>query len=139
MRSVLAFVLVLVLQGVAFSEQAAPTAMPCSGDIAVVRVSKLKPTGTMAAFMKAVDAHRAWYRSHGITTNDIFTAPVLVEDSATKTMKVSATEVMSFHVRPPAADAKLPQTDAAWDAFVAQYRAVSDIANEWTVCMPKQK
>lgn len=42
----------------------AQNAPACDGDIALVRVSTIKP-GAMQGFMDAVAAHKAWYRSHG--------------------------------------------------------------------------
>lgn len=108
----------------------------CSGDPAVVRVSTIKP-GAMPAFLAAVAAHKAWYRANGVGDNDIFTAPVLVRDEATKRWKVSDTEVMSFHVRPPAAGRTPSRGDAAWNAYLKQYRDSSQIKSEYMVCMPK--
>ncbi len=35
----------------------------------MIRVSKLKPSATIADFDKAVAMHMAWYRGHGYTQN----------------------------------------------------------------------
>ena len=107
----------------------------CNGDIATVRLSQIKPTSSLPVFMKAMDAHRAWYRSHGFTNNEIFGARVIVVDAATKTEKYSDTEILTFHVRPPV----VGKPDAAWDAYVRQYRDSADIQNEYRVCMPKNR
>lgn len=48
----------------------APAAAPrCDGEVQVIRVSKLKPSATIADFDKAVAMHMAWYRGHGYTQN----------------------------------------------------------------------
>jgi hypothetical protein len=50
-------------------------------------------------------------------------------------MKYSDTEIMTFHVRPPSG----AKHDAAWDAYVKQYRDNSDIKYEYNICMPKAR
>jgi len=108
----------------------------CTGDVTVVRVSTIKP-GAMQTFMAAVAAHKAWYRANGVTDNEIVTAPVLVRDQATKLWKLSDIEVMSFHIRPPANSRTPNRGDAAWNAYVKQYRDSSDLKSEYMTCMPK--
>lgn len=108
----------------------------CDGDIAQVRVSAIKP-GAMQGFMAAVAAHKAWYRAHGFTDNVIVTSKVLVRDEKTGAMKYSDSEVISYHVRPPRRAEVGPKRDAAWDAYVKQYRDTSDLKSEYTTCMPK--
>jgi hypothetical protein len=105
----------------------------CDGDIAVVRVSTIKPGG-MDGFMAAVAAHKAWYRNHGFTDNVIVASRVILRDEKTGAMKYSDTEVVTYHLRPPKREGK---TDAAWDAYVKQYRDTSDIKNQYLTCMPK--
>jgi hypothetical protein len=107
----------------------------CDGDFAVVRVSEIKPSSSMEQYLKALDAHKAWYRSHGFMNNEIHTAKMLVLDKSTNSWKYSDSEIMSFHIRPP-----LPQDlklDAAWDAFVRQYDESSEIKAEYSICLPK--
>ena len=65
----------------AFAQNTLPA---CDGDIAVVRISAIKP-GAMPGFLAAVAAKK----------------------------------------------------DAAWDAYVKQYRDTSDIKNSYLTCMPK--
>ncbi len=115
----------------------AQTPMPaCAGDIAVVRVSTIKPGG-LDGFLAAVAAHKAWYRTHGFADNAIVAARVIVRDEKTKTMKYSDAEVVTHHVRPPGPDQTAAKRDAAWDAYVKQYRDTSDIKSEYMTCMPK--
>jgi hypothetical protein len=111
------------------------TLPPCGGDLAIVRVSTIKP-GAMEGFMAAVAAHKAWYRSHGFKDNVIVASRVILRDDKTGAMKYSDAEVVTYHVRPPAAAQTVPH-DAAWDAYVKQYRDTSDIKNEYMTCMPK--
>ena len=87
--------------------------------------------------MAAVAAHKAWYRANGITDNEIVVSRVLVRGSATDVLKYSDTEVLTYHVRPPAQERTPHRGDAAWNAYVKQYRDNSEIKNEYTTCMPK--
>ena len=129
-RLMIAIVFCMTLQ-VARVQSASPA---CDGDIAVVRISTIKPTGSMEGFLKAQEAHLAWYRSHGYRDNLIYSARVLVRDPVTRSMKYSDTEIMTFHVRPPSDVTQ----DAAWNAYVKQYRDNSDIKSEYNVCLPKK-
>jgi len=106
----------------------------CDGDYAIVRVSSIKP-GAMQGFMAAVAAHKAWYRSHGYKDNVIVASRIAVRDEKTGTWSYTDNEVVTYHVRPPGV--KQADHDAAWDAYVKQYRDSSDIKNEYTTCMPK--
>jgi hypothetical protein len=112
--------------------QNAPPA--CNGDYAIVRVSTIKP-GAMEGFMKAVEAHKAWYRSRGFNDNVIVASRVILTDPQTHAMKYSDAEVVTYHVRPPGV--KQANRDAAWDAYVKMYRDTSDIKTEYYTCMPK--
>jgi hypothetical protein len=107
--------------------------LACDGDIAVVRVSTIKP-GAMQGFMAAVAAHKAWYRSHGFKDNIIVASRVIQTDEHGGAMKYSDTEVISYHIRPPDSTGT---HDAAWDAYVKQYRDTSDIKTTYLTCMPK--
>lgn len=108
----------------------------CDGDIALVRVSTIKPGG-MQGFMAAVAAHKAWYRDHGFGDNVIVASRVILRDEKTGAMKYSDAEVVTYHVRPPGPAQTAAKRDAAWDAYVKQYRDTSDIKNEYMTCMPK--
>ena len=105
----------------------------CDGDYSVVRVSTVKP-GKMQAFLKAVADHKQWYRSHGIKDNIIVASRVVERDSDTHALRYSETEIVTLHIHTPADEG---QHDAAWDAFVAEYRDASDIKSEYRTCMPK--
>lgn len=111
----------------------AQTNPPCDGNVTVVRVSIIKP-GQMNLFLQAVAAHKAWYRSHGFQDNIIVAGRVMNRDDAGK-VTYSDTEIVSLHVNPPAVPRA--QFDAAWDAYVKQYRDSSDIKSDYRTCMPK--
>ena len=108
----------------------------CVGNFATVRVSAITPTGSMEGFMKAVAAHREWYRSHGQGDHEIFVARIVVRDETTRAQSYSAKEVMTYHVHPTSSQPE-PQHDAAYDAFVKLYRDNSDIKQQYNICMPK--
>jgi hypothetical protein len=74
----------------------------------------------------------AWYRSHGFAKNRVMVGTVMVQDPKTKDWSVSPTEIVSLHTDAPGPAAK---HDAAYDAFVADYRAASDIDTEKLVCL----
>ncbi len=64
--------------------------------------------------------------------DDVFvTAPALVPEKGG--MKPSASEYVTFHVY----GAQEPKHDAAWDAYVAKYKANSTIASDTRFCLPK--
>jgi hypothetical protein len=113
---------------------AAPQLCP-AGQIAIIRVSTLKPTGTRAGFDKAVKDQIAWYRGHGISGNKIVEAEVI--DFVAGAPQMSAREVMTIHYDPPAATGAQPAVDDGYKAFVKEFRDNTDITVEKTVCLPK--
>jgi hypothetical protein len=117
--------------GVALAQTAEQNAAVCKGDVARVRLSKIKPGASMADFEAAVAAHLAWYESRGYKINQTV-APVLVRKDGAPA--VSPDEVMTF------ATGDIPprdKLDQGWADFVAKYRAVSDLVTDKVVCMPK--
>ena len=111
----------------------AAAAPVCEGQYVTMRVSKLKPGGTMAGFAEAAKANADWYKAKGLTGNEFILAPVLVRVG--NRMTASADSIATLHVN----GAKTPEHkgDAGWDAFVAKYKAVSTIASETRLCLPK--
>ena len=108
-------------------------ASPCpTGRTATIRVSAIKPTGSMDGFRKAASAHAGWYKSHGYKTVQSI-VPVLSYDQPTDSERVSATEIVTIRTGD---DVPRDKHDAAWDAYVAQYKANSDIVAERRVCLP---
>jgi hypothetical protein len=106
-----------------------------SGDVSIVRINKLTATGTMAGFEKAVADHKKWYADHGYAKDQIIAAPVLIYDRTTGMMKKSPDMILSFHNH--STDVPKEKQDAAWTAYVAEYRANTDIVTETAACMPK--
>jgi hypothetical protein len=126
MRTVLFLVALAALP--AFAQPAPPA---CDGDIAVVRISEIKPAGSVQGFMAAVAAHKAWYRAHGITNNDVFAVRVVDEqDPTTYSNKV----VLTYHINPPTAPVS---RDEAYENYVKLYRDNSEIKTTYVTCMPK--
>lgn len=133
MRHLIAATAALVLAGPAAAATTPPDLCK-GGQISVVRISTLKSPAARAQFDKATRAQAQWYRSHGFKKNRLFFGSVMTQDPATKEWSVSQTEVFSLHTDAPgpATDKK---KDAAYDAFVADYRASSDITTEKLVCL----
>ena len=52
-------------------------------------------------------------------------------------MKYSDTDVLSYHIRPPAPETVKNRGDAAWKAYVKLYTDTSEIKSEYMTCMPK--
>lgn len=107
---------------------------PAGTAAGVVRLSTVKSTGSMDGFLQAVKDHLKWYRDHGYKTNEIATYPVL-ERPAGGAWTMSKTQVLSIHKNAPGVPTA--QQDDAWKAYVAEYRANSDITSESYVCLPK--
>ena len=112
MRFAILWAALAVLQVPSAFAQNAPA---CDGDIAIVRVSTIKP-GALPAFLDAVAAHKAWYREHGFKDNVIVASRIIQVDETTRSMKYSDSEVVTYHVRPPGSEQTQPKHDAAWDA-----------------------
>ncbi len=123
----------LLVAAAAFAvTSAAHAAGACGTDqMVTMRVSKLSASGTPAGFLDAVKDHKAWYASHGMKDDSFVTAPVLTP--AKGGMKPSASEYVTFHVY----GAAEPKHDAAWDAYVAKYKANATIDSETRFCLPK--
>ena len=111
---------------------AAAQAPSCAGQFVGMRVSKLKPGGSMAGFAEAVKANQAWYTAKGFKEDRVFSAPVYERSGGTD--KPSVTKVSTFHVYGATPGWK---RDAAWDAFVAKYAENASIESDVKLCLPK--
>jgi hypothetical protein len=112
------FAIALGLSAVASGARAQPMGMPpCPGHPAVVRISKLSPTGTPSGMAQAAQDHQAWYASHGQPNVKVLLA------------SVGASEFITMTIGNPD-DAPRPPADDAWRAFVKEYDQNSII--EWT-------
>ena len=124
------------LIAISFTMPVAEQAPLCpSGNIAVIRISKITPAGSMAGFRKALADHAKWYADHGYGEDVISAAPILLFDAATNGVSKSPDTIMTFHTH--AHDVPMDKHDKAWDAYVAEYRANSNIQTETMVCMEK--
>ena len=123
----------LLLAALGAGAGAAQAAGPCGADqMVTMRVSKLTAGGTAAGFAEAVRDHKAWYASRGLKDDAFVTGPAL--EPRKGGMVASATQFVTFHVYGGTTE---PKHDAAWDAYVAKYRANSTIASEARFCLPK--
>jgi hypothetical protein len=107
----------------------------CRGQIAVVRVSMLTPNGTRAAFDRAVADQQAWYRSHGFSQNSLTTSAVIARNPQTREWAAAPREIVTMHINPPPISAI--RTDAAWNAFVAAFKANAQVVSEKTICLER--
>jgi hypothetical protein len=125
------FLVLLMMLG-ATTAQAAE--MCPGGQLAVMRVSKILPTGSMAGFRAAARDHANWYRAKGLPVTQ-FVAPVMVYNPKAKAQVASDREVMT--VRLGSAAMPRGKSDAGWAAFVAKYKANATIVRETRTCFPK--
>ena len=112
---------------------AAPNAC-ASGDIEVVRISKLTPKGSMAGVEKAVADHGKWYADHGYAEDRVILAPVFVTEGGGTFPSISANQFLTIHAH--AHQVPADRQDAAWQAYVAEYDANSQIVTQSMVCIP---
>lgn len=112
---------------------ASAAAPVCDGQLVTMRVSKLKPGGSMAGLIEAFKANAAWYKAKGLSDVGFAMAPVMLPVDGT--MKPSVDQLVTLHIN----GAKAPEhkADAAWAAFVDKYKANSTIASETRMCLPK--
>lgn len=107
-----------------------PMAPPrCDGEVQVIRISKLKPGATVADFDKVVAQHMAWYREHGYKTNVQRVGRIMTSQG------FAPDQVGTIHVNAPGVPRD--KQDAGWAAFVAAYRAVSEVTAQHMMCLPK--
>ena len=109
--------------------QPKPAAACSQGELTRIRLSKIKPGGSLAGFRDAVAAHTRWFKAHGYRIEQRI-APVVT--FAKGKAAAAAQEVMTFATSD---DVPRDKHDAGWQAFVAKYRANSDIERETIVCM----
>jgi hypothetical protein len=128
-QAILAVAAAALLPGAVAAQSSTPSVCK-AGQLTRVRLTKIKPGGTMAGFNQAVAAHSAWYKAHGVRLVQRV-APVLVTVNGKQ--QVSTDEVMTFSTGD---NVPRQKHDAGWDAFVAKYRANSDVEKETIICMP---
>jgi hypothetical protein len=115
-----------------------PASPACAGDIVTVRRIEMKAPATLEQYLQTMDVHRAWYRRHGFTNNEIFAARIVLTDPSTGKATYSTTELIAYHVRPPYGPNTTTVHDADWIAFHKTYDAISRIKEQYQICMPKE-
>ena len=114
--------------------QSAPGMPACDGRLAIVRVSTIKPEGSMDKFMAAVAAQKDWYKSHSLG-DMIFASKIVSRDADGKFTGYSTTEAISYHFY-AANTSAMPPHDAGWDAFVKMFADTSTIKDTYLTCVP---
>ena len=107
---------------------------PAESSIAIIRLSKLTPAGTMPGARKAAADHAAWYIAHGYADDRIIFAPTLSYDKATDKVSLTPDQFYTFHTK--ATDVPKDKHDAGWAAYVAEYDKNSTIVSTSLACMP---
>jgi len=126
----------MLMQASAQELPPSPAAPSCAGDIVTVRRIEVKPPATLAQYLKTMDVHRAWYRSHGFKGNEIFAARIVVTDPSTGKASYSTSELIAYHIRPPYGPNTTTVHDPDWIAFHKTYDEISRIKDQYQVCMP---
>lgn len=128
--------LALILAFAAGPAMAQPAPADCPGDDwTTVRVSKLKPGGTLDGLRKAMADHVKWYRDHGYTADQFAFGQVMAYDPKLKRRAPVAGKYVTM--RWHSSEVPKDKHDAAWNAYVAEYAANSTIESTTVVCMMK--
>lgn len=131
MKTVMLALATLCLAPTVASAASSPKDLCPNGQLAIIRFSEIKPTGSKAGFAKAAADNQAWYASHGLTQNHQVAGVVLMRDEKGNWTE-SPNAVVTVHTNPPGPTAPAP--DDAWKAFVAEYDANSTMKNQATIC-----
>jgi hypothetical protein len=138
LRIIALTVLSTLIQASAQERPPSPASPICAGDIVTVRRIEMKAPATLEQYLQTMDIHRAWYRRHGFTNNEIFAARIVLTDPSTGKATYSTTELIAYHVRPPYGPNTTTVHDADWIAFHKTYDAISRIKDQYQICMPKE-
>jgi hypothetical protein len=112
----------------------AQTVCPAGSSVAIIRLSKLTPGGTMEGARQAAADHAKWYGSHGYAGDKIVFAPALSYDRASDKASLAPDQFYTFHIK--ATDVPNDKHDAAWASYVAEYNKNSTIVSTGLACMP---
>lgn len=131
MIRILTSIAIAMLAGAAHAE----TAGPCKdGALATIRTSKI--TGAKATFDEAVKDQADWYAARG-SKDRIVLVDLITKDKDKKAPdSISVTEAMTIHYYAGNVKAEVEHDDA-WKAFVAKFRASSEVTSELVACLPK--
>jgi hypothetical protein len=134
MRPLMIAAMLLALPAPAFA-QAKPVASAefCTdGALATVRINKVTD---MATFKDAVTANAAWYAARDRKDRVVY-VPVIVKDKDKNLTGISTAEAMTVHYYPGNVKSEIEMNDE-WKAFVAKYKASSELVSETVACLPK--
>lgn len=103
--------------------------LQCTGKRVTIRLSAIKP-GKLDLFKKAVADHKAWYAAHhsGTTTSMVR----LIKSAGPGKTAWDDAQVMTVTTYDTTSQ---PAQDAAYAAFVKEYRDSSDLKEEQRGCM----
>ena len=129
--------ILLVAAGAAAAQAPAPAKgaspvrlCPAGMRATTIRHDLVKP-GKWAEFEQAVAAHNAWYAAHGDRETKTELLRTVARKPGGSAFSTSEAATVTHYSARPA-----PAHDAAWDAFIGQYRDSSKIKDEVRVCMP---
>jgi hypothetical protein len=136
MNKTLAAAIMLAAAGAAAAQAPAPgkgaspvRLCPAGMHATTIRHDLVKP-GKWAEFEQAVAAHNAWYAAHGDRETKTELLRAVARKSGGSGFSTSEAATITHYSAKPA-----PAHDAAWNAFIAQYRDSSKIKDELRVCM----
>jgi len=108
---------------------AAPgAACPAGTRFATIRHTDVK-AGQWATFAKAVADHTAWYASHKDATRTVL-GRVLAPAAKGGVLATEAVTITYYSGKPQ------PEHDAAYAAFIAEYKASSTVKDDVRACLP---
>jgi hypothetical protein len=120
---------VLALTGAAQAPSGPLGELTCKGKPVTIRYGEIKP-GQAALFSKAVADHQAWYTSHGNATTVAMVR--VVKRGATGDLSYDDVAALTIVTYDPKSQ---PAHDAAYEAFVKEYRDSEDIKEEHRGCL----
>ncbi|PLK26119.1 hypothetical protein [Novosphingobium sp. TH158] len=129
MRTALALAAALLASSPAFAAKSDP-ACP-AGKLQRVRVSEIRPGGSLAGFREAFGLHARWYAQRGYRTDRLSMSPVVAENGMGRGRK-GAVRVVTIHTG--VSNVPREKQDAAWKAFVAKYKENSRIVSTTMTC-----
>jgi hypothetical protein len=125
----------LAILGVVAATAASAQSLPeCKGHFEVIRADDIKP-GKMDEFRKAVADHQAWYAAHGL--KDRILLAQIINQTDTGTPAFATDKVLTIHTETPGTPAAVEegQKDAAWSAYVNEYKDSSTITSTTIACV----
>lgn len=102
------------------------------GAYQVIRFDEVKD-GKWDLFVKAVKDHAAWYAANGLP-DKVELGRLLEKAPLTGALSYSQKQAMTIHSRMEKPEGPQP-TDAAWAAFVQEYRDSSEIKKTVIACV----